>query len=105
MLNQDNFSAHKDSEVMEYLNNDCSTLVDFLPANQTHVLQAIDNNVGKILRDSIYKHWDEKEESLTNLELEKLSACDRRAMMMTFAGKAVTEFNESKTSMGMLEKE
>lgn len=57
---------------MDYLNVDCSTLVDFLPANQTHVLQAIDNNVGKILRDAIYKFHDEKEESLSDLELEKL---------------------------------
>lgn len=90
---------------MDYLNVDCSTLVDFLPANQTHVLQAIDNNVGKILRDAIYKFHDEKEESLSDLELEKLKACDRRAMMMNFAAKAVIEFNDSKISMGMLENE
>ncbi len=75
-------------------------MVDFLPPNQTHCVQAVDNNVGKDLRSLIYGEYDRHDLTLGDDEL-KVSAPDQRANLIKFTAEAVKKFNAERTALGM----
>ena len=58
------------------------------PANMTDDWQIVDDGVGKAVKDEMGEELDEMQMALTNSELEKMTAGDRRVMITKAAARA-----------------
>ena len=84
---KDNLDAHHQpayKKVMEKSGSDPW----YGPANMTDDWQIIDDGVGKAVKDEMGEELDEMQMALTNSELEKMTAADRRVMITKAAARA-----------------
>lgn len=106
LLIQDNLAAHKTQSALKYtprfvfvlndfrlLSSECNTYSVFLPSNHTPFIQAIDDNVGKLFREEIYKLYDQWVDSYS--KDVKLSARTIRCKLIEWTAQAGHTWNSS----------
>lgn len=81
-LQLDNGPGRSDEGVLKHLKDDCKTLLERGPANQTHHIQQIDDNCGRLFRDLSCSFIDDTVLSMDKPTLEKLSLVQKRAIMV-----------------------
>lgn len=81
-LQLDNGPGRGDEDVLKHLKDDCKTLLEKGPANQTHHIQLIDDNCGRLFRDVACDFIEDTVLSMDKPTLEKLSLVQKRAIMV-----------------------
>lgn len=81
-LQLDNGPGRGDETFLKHLKNDCKTLLERGPPNQTHHIQMIDDNCGRILRDLACDFIETTVLSMEQSAMDRLTLVQKRAIMV-----------------------
>ena len=98
----DNYYSHKDPDFQKIMRGG-NSLIDYLPADTTDLIQTNDRGLGKLWKDKMTEKIDEHLEQNWDVWFGSgVNASERRILRTQFAGEAGRNFAQVKTLLRAL---